>query len=316
MPGTSARRAFLQRLGLVPAAILTKLSSAAARPQHQVFRSNVELITTAVTVVGADGRLVATLEKDDFELFDDGVEVSIAQFTKERVAVSVALLLDASDSMFGQRMVDARAALTRFVDELLDPGDEAELLLFNHAARLVTRWTPDRTLINGQLHAVQPSGGTAAFDAIAAALPTFDTRHHPRGAIVLISDGADTASDISIPNLQTLVGPSDVFVYAIAIQSSNARFADQGNPYALQDVTSRSGGYTEIVGSAADIGPATARIAEELNHQYMLGFSPAGRPDGKYHTIRVRVKGDGYRVRSRRGYLATPKRSDEAGGRG
>lgn len=310
MTALPARRAFLRRIGLASAGLLASRASAGAQPEPQVFRSNVEIVTTAVSVVGADGRLVTTLEKDDFAIYDDGVEVPIAVFTKDRVPVSVALVLDASDSMFGQRMLDARTALMHFAEELLAPTDETELLVFNHEPRLTTLWSADRARIGVQLASVKPSGGTAAFDAIATALPTFDSRNHPRAAIVLISDGADNSSDISIPNLQTLVLPSDVFVYAIAVQSSNARISDRGNPHALQDVTSRSGGYTEVVGSTEDIGPATARIADELNHQYMIGFSPARRPDGRYHTIRVRAKGDGYRVRSRRGYIATPRRSD------
>ncbi len=303
------RRVFLRQIGLASAGLLVSRASAFARQDRQIFRSDVELVTTAVSVVAADGRLVTTLEKNDFEIFDDGVPQTIATFTKERVPVSVALVLDSSDSMFGQRFTDARTALSHFVEELLAPTDEAELFVFNHETRLTAQWTAQRARISEQLERVQPSGGTAVFDAIATALPTFDSRNHPRAAIVLVSDGADTASDVSIANLQAMVLPTDVFVYAIAIQSSNRRIADIGNPYALQDVTSRSGGYTEMVASAADVGPATVRIAEELNQQYMLGFSPARRPDGKYHTLRVRVKGDGYRVRSRRGYIAGSKRS-------
>lgn len=310
MSASRARRRFLQQFGLASASLIFhRPALLQAQPAGQVFRSDVELVTTAVTVNGEDGRLVSTLEKGDFEVFDDGVEQTIAQFTKERVPVSVALVLDGSDSMFGQRMHDARAALAEFIEHLLAPTDEAELFVFNHEARLTAQWTTERTRISTQLDAVRPSGGTAVFDALASAIPTFDARNHPRGAIVLVSDGADTASDITIPNLQTMVGPSDVFIYAIAIQSPNARISDQGNPYALQDVTSRTGGYTEVVASADDVGPATARIAEELNNQYMLGFHPTRRPDGKYHTIRVRVKSDGYRVRSRRGYISGGRKS-------
>lgn len=303
MSAPSARRTFLRQLGLASAGVLTARTALTSQPNRQVFRSDVELVTTAVSVVGADGRLVTSLEKHDFEIFDDGVPQTVATFTKERVPVSVALVLDGSDSMTGQRMLDARAALATFVEDLLAPTDEAELLIFNHETRLTTLWSAQRARIIEQLARVQPSGGTAVFDAIATTLPTFEARTHPRAAIVLISDGADTASDVSIANLQAMVLPTDVFVYAIAVQTSNRRIADQGNPYALQDVTSRSGGYTELVANSSDIGPATERIAEELNKQYMLGFSPTRRPDGKYHTIRVRVKGDGYRVRSRRGYI-------------
>jgi hypothetical protein len=72
-------------------------------------------------------------------------------------------------------------------------------------------------------------------------------------------------------------------------------------------MTDDSGGRTEVVTSASDLGGATARIAEELNRQYVLGFTPRTGPDGRYHSLRVRVKAGSYRVRARRGYMALRK---------
>jgi len=80
------------------------------------FRAASELVTTAVTVRDADGRLITTLEKADFIVEEDGVAQPITQFTKDRVPVSLSLTLDISDSMRGQRMADARGALAHFLD--------------------------------------------------------------------------------------------------------------------------------------------------------------------------------------------------------
>jgi VWFA-related protein len=79
------------------------------------------------------------------------------------------------------------------------------------------------------------------------------------------------------------------------------------NPQALRELTDQSGGRTEVVRSTDDLVDATARIAEELNNQYLLGYSSSHRADGKYHSIRVRVRGEGYRVRARNGYIARPR---------
>ena len=68
------------------------------------------------------------------------------------------------------------------------------------------------------------------------------------------------------------------------------RTSTRVNPDALRDITGPSGGYTEVVRSAADLGPATARIADELNKQYTLGYTPARPPDGTWRAIRVRAK--------------------------
>ena len=265
------------------------------------FRAASELVTTAVTVRDAEGRLVKTLEHKDFIIEEDGVAQPITQFTKERVPVSLSLALDISDSMRGQRMSDARGALAHFLDTLLAIEDEASLIGFNHEARLFGAWTLDKAGMRVRLDEIKPSGGTAMYDAVDVSLPLFESRQHPRAAIVLVSDGADTASDTTPTQLKQKLNRSDVFLYAVGIDSLDARNSTRINPYTLQELTSQGGGYTEIIRSTAELGPATERIAEELNHQYMVGYTPIKRADGKYHTIRVKTTNDTYRVRARRG---------------
>ncbi len=267
------------------------------------FRSASELVTTAVTVRDAEGRLVTNLEQKDFIVEEDGVAQPIAQFTKERVPISLSLTLDISDSMRGQRFVDARTALAHFLDALLARDDEAALVGFNHEARLYGAWTTERGGLRSRIDDIKPSGGTALYDAIDVSVPLFDSRQHPRSAILLVSDGADTASDATPTQLKQKLNRSDIFLYAIGIDSRDARNSTRINPFTLQELTSQSGGYTEIIRSTSELGPATERIAEELNNQYMLGYSPLKRGDGRYHTIRVRVTNESYRVRARRGVV-------------
>ncbi|MEP6782813.1 MAG: VWA domain-containing protein [Acidobacteriota bacterium] len=267
------------------------------------FRSTSELVTTAVTVRDAAGRLVTTLEQKDFNVEEDGVQQPIVQFTKERVPISISLTLDISDSMRGQRIADARGALDNFLDNLLTPEDEASLIGFNHDARMIAAWTTERAPLRARLDAIIPSGGTAMYDAIQAALPQFEFREHPRAAILLVSDGKDTASDMTPTRLKQTLVRSDVFLYAIGIDSLDARNSTRINPYTLQELTSQGGGYTEIIKSTSDLGPATERIADELNHQYMIGYVPTTRGDGKYHSVRVRVSDETLKVRARRGVV-------------
>src|SRR5215210_4549900 len=86
----------------------------------QSFRSRIDVIQVTVSVTDANGRLMTGLTKDDFQVWEDGEEQEITQFTDQRVPVSLGVLLDASDSMRGQAIVDARTALDRFVGELLE----------------------------------------------------------------------------------------------------------------------------------------------------------------------------------------------------
>ena len=267
------------------------------------FRAASELVTTAVTVRDADGRLITNLERTDFIVEEDGVPQPITQFTRDRVPVSLSLALDISDSMRGQRMADARGALANFLDQLLAIEDEASLLGFNHETRMFGQWTTERSGMRAKLDGIRPTGGTALYDAIDAALPLFESRQHPRAALLLVSDGADTASDMTPTELKQKLVRSDVFLYAIGINSLDAKNSTRINPYTLNELTSQGGGYTEIIGSAAELGPATERIADELNHQYMIGYTPMARGDGKYHSVRVRVTNKAYTVRARRGVV-------------
>jgi len=270
------------------------------------FRSAVQTVLVTVTVVDGNGRLITGLGKNDFDVYEDGQRQPVTQFSDQRVPVSLGVLLDASDSMRGQPIVDARSALDRFVGDLLDPGDEAFVASFNHLPRIVAPWTQPPATLRSRLDALRPTGGTAIYDALVASAPLFERRMHTRSALIVISDGADTASDRTLQQARDVIRRTDPFVYAIAIDSADARASTQVNPEALRNITGPSGGYTELVRQPADLAPATERIAYELNHQYTIGYTPQRPPDGSWRMIRVRIKDQPYFARARRGYFSDP----------
>jgi Ca-activated chloride channel family protein len=299
---------------IVALAVLTAASSTPAQVVRsgQIVRSRVDIVMVTATVLDAEGRLVTGLTRDAFEVFEDGERQTITQFTNERVPVGLGLLLDTSDSMFGQRIVDARKVVERFLFELLDESDESFVLAFNHYPHILSRWNSTPEEVRLALAQLRPSGGTAIYDAVIGALPMIARRTRERAAVVLISDGADTASDASVGEVRKSLLRSDAFVYAIAIdsprrQAINARV----NETALGEITGQSGGRTEIVRDMDELQAATARIAEELNSQYVLAYASPHATDGKFHSIRVRVALPGHRVRARNGYVgATRVKSD------
>lgn len=288
---------------IVVTATLCGLATLVVLAQAPPFRARIDIVEVTVTVTDGNGRLITGLSKEDFQVFEDGVEQTITQFTDQRVPVSLGVLLDASDSMRGQPIVDASAAVERFVD-LLVPDDEVFVATFNHRARLAARWTTPPSAVRHSLEGLKPSGGTAIYDAVADTSRLFDRRRHVRAATIVISDGADTASDRSLYQAIDVVRRSDAFVYALAIDSPGGRPSTRVNPDTLREITGLTGGYTEVVRSAADLGPATARIADELNKQYMLGYSSTRPPDGAWRPLRVRVRHGDYLARARRGYFA------------
>ena len=291
-------------------AVLTSVGLLAQSSQplrdQRLFRSGIELTSISATVTDRDGRLIPDVARDAFEVYEDGQLQTITQFSHERVPVGLGVLIDISDSMFGKRIEDARASVDRFLFDLLDPQDEFFLLAFNHKPRGLTPWTRERNDVRRALDGLRPNGGTAIYDAIFEALPVLDRRTRERAALLIISDGADTASNATLRDVRSALLRSDVFVYAIAIDSADAKAINaRVNVDALRDITNQSGGRTEVVRNSADLADATARIADELNSQYLIGYTSPKGADGAYHSIRVRIAGTDYRVRARNGYVAT-----------
>lgn len=273
--------------------------------RRQLFRTGVDVTSVTVTVLDDNGTLVRGLDRERFEVLEDGQPQAVTQFVSDRVPVSLGVVLDTSDSMFGERIREARAALDRFLFELLDVNDEFSVFVFNHAPRLLTGWTADPAVVHSALDGLRPSGATAAYDAVLAALPLFESRHRQRAALLIISDGADTASDASVRDVRSALLRSDAFVYAVAIDASAKQAINSRvSPDTLRELTDPSGGRTVVVRSYEDLRQATTTIAEELSSQYLLGYTSSHGADGKYHSIRVRVRGGDYRVRARNGYVA------------
>jgi Ca-activated chloride channel homolog len=174
---------------------------------------------------------------------------------------------------------------------------------------VLTPWTRSQDLVREGLAGLRPFGATGIYDAVISALPLMERRSRERGALLIISDGEDTASDTTMHELRSALLRSDSFSYAIGIDPPARRAINIGvNLSALAEITSGSGGRTEVVHDTADLNDATARIADELNKQYLLGYSSSRAQDGRYHSIRVHAVDPSYRVRARNGYVASRTR--------
>lgn len=316
------------------------------------FKSGVELINVTATVSDASGRFVSGLRQDDFTVYEDDQPVQVTHFSSERVPVSLGIALDTSGSMAGEKIDAARGALTRFVDQLSDPDDEVFLYRFSNYPVLVQGWTRNHSRVLTALDRLTPNGGTAMYDAVSEAIPLAQQGQNRKKALVVISDGNDTASRTDIRALKQQIRESEVLVYAVGIDGEaeptfrrapappprvpmpipfpfpprrggrgfpqirfpggsnggwqrGTGFDDRVNVAALRDITDDSGGRTEVVRDARDLDPATSSIADELSKQYYLGYPSTGKKDGRWHSIKVEIKNHTYRVRARRGYVAS-----------
>ena len=326
-----------------PFFLLAAVAPLAAQSQEGFsFRSGVELINVTATVTDGDGRFVSGLRKEDFSIAEDGEPQAITHFSNERVPVSLGIVLDASGSMTPDKMSAARSAIDRFIYDLLGPDDELFFMEFANRPDLVQEWTTDRRAISRAVARVTPAGGTSMYDAIADAVPLAGIGRHSKKAILVISDGNDTNSRLSVGELRYLIRESEVLVYALGVDGTAIAtrqpmiqlpfplpFPIPGQPRrrlppivgggggrvrtggervnadALRQITDDTGGRTEIVRGFGDLDGATARIADELSKQYYLGYASTGKKDGRWHTIRVDVKDRRLAVRARRGYIAS-----------
>ena len=321
-----------------PVVVVAALASLHGQDDPFRFKSGVELINVTATVSDSNGRFVSGLTKEDFVVFEDSERQTVTHFSAERVPVSLGVVLDTSGSMAGEKMDAAREALRRFVYDLLGPTDEMFLYRFDSQPILVQGWTEDRARLMRGLGSVRPTGGTALYDAVAEAVPLAGQGSRRKKALVVISDGNDTNSELEVDELQQLIRESEVMVYAIGIGSAASPVVTRRpqpriqlpggiqlpwppapsqppprsrggaearvNERALRMITDDTGGRTEIIAGARNLDQATAGIASELSQQYFLGYVSTRPKDGRWHTITVQVKNRSYQVRARRGFVA------------
>ena len=201
----------------------------AALAQDARFRSSVEIVNIAATVSDAYGRFVPGLQREDFSIYEDDVPQAIESFSTERFPVSLGVALDTSGSMAGPKLDAAHAALDRFLERLLDPGDEIFLYRFSDYPQLLQGWTTDRALLAGALDHAKADGGTALYDTVADAVPLAAQGSNRKKALVLISDGNDTSSNTPLVDVRRLIRESEVLVYAIGIDSGKGPAPDSSS---------------------------------------------------------------------------------------
>ena len=203
-------------------------------PQSFKFRTGIELINVNATVTDQSGRFVSGLNKDDFRLFDDEQLQAVTHFNAERVPVSLGIVLDTSGSMDGDKIVAARQALDRFLNQLNDPNDEVFLYRFDNTPELVEGWTRDKRRISESLVRILPKGSTALYDAVTDAVRLAQQGRNRKKAVVILSDGNDTSSHTDVFAVKQLIRETEVLVYAIGIDAQATMGPYVRNPPLLQ----------------------------------------------------------------------------------
>ena len=273
-----------------------------------VVKVGVDLVLVPVTVTDQRGRLVLGLEKDSFNVFDQGKQEVIRHLSSEDAPISVGIILDASGSMYG-KMDRSREAVLQFLRSS-NPEDEFFLVAFNDRPQLLVDFTTYADEIQDEIVKVRPDGGTALLDALYLGLDRMKKARNERKILLVISDGGDNHSRYTAKEVWPVLREADVQIYAMGIFDEAPRTqAERVGPDLLAFATGITGGRTFAIRNLKKVGDAAAELSIELRNQYLLAYRPDNLAhDGMWHKLTVQVTPPQHlpqlRVYAKAGYYA------------
>ncbi len=282
----------------VSAVALCVLFSASMTPQDTQpatgfnLRVDTTLVQIPVAVTDSLNRFVLGLQKEDFHLFEDSVEQTVAHFSGEDAPLSVGLVFDESGSM-DFKLRTSQAAVAQFL-KTMNSDDEAFLVEFSDTAKLSVEFTAKTGEIQDALKNAKPGGLTAMLDGINLALHEMKKAKNSRKAIVIVSDGGDNHSQYTASQIESLVREADVQIYAMGVFEPSLPIGlsaeEVSGPKLLSEISTQTGGRAFSAALMSDLPSVAARIAVELRNQYVLGYYPKNQTrDGKYRHVEVKL---------------------------
>lgn len=285
-------------LSLLTAAVVA--TSAAQESSVAIFKSSVEQVAVAALVRDTRGKLVMDLKPSDFELFDDGHRRKLTNVWSEPSPASVAILMDASGSM-ASKLPRAREMANALVAGLQPGTDEVAFYSFDTSLHEIREFSKTFAASEGAWHGTKAYGATSLWDAIAETAQKISDRQRRR-ALVVITDGVDSASTLKPSDVSAIASSLDVPVYIVVVTFAAGEGASEGpirGPMA--DLAAWTGGDSMTVYDAPSVLMATSQMLAELHHQYIVAFEP-GRTPG-WHALVLRARKPGLFVRARSGYM-------------
>ena len=281
------------------------------------FRSNVDIVALNVVVTDSDQKYVSGLRPSDFAVFEDGIQQEVSFFGASDVPLDLAILLDTSASMTGKMQLVQQAAIG-FVSTLR-AGDRAIIVDIKDATKIMYPLGDDIEAAKKAILMTSPRGGTALYNGTYLTLKEMVKERRAnsevrRQALVVLSDGDDTASLVTYDDLMDLAKQSGIAIYTITMRSKYlvSQAASRGHSYFSQSefgmkaLAQETGARSYFPADLSELSGVYASIAQELATQYAIGYSSKNpRMDGSYRRVIVRVADKpGIRTRTRAGYTA------------
>jgi Ca-activated chloride channel family protein len=279
---------------------------------------NVDRVNVLFTVANRKGKLITNLGRSDFSVFEDDQIQNISNFSTEtNLPLNIAFLIDSSGSVRDKLRFEQQAASKFFCSELRAGKDKALVMSFDTAVTLLQDHTDDPALLTEALRKIIPGGSTSLYDAVFQAAAYRLAEQSGKRVIILVSDGLDNSSHISLAKTLEAAQKNDVIIYAIStngIDDSDPRDQKIGDAV-LNRLAKETGGSALCPTRIQDLTRSFSRIAEELRSQYSLAYGPSNTiRDGAYRHIRIVPSRKEYRIRSRAGYYARDFGKSRSGG--
>jgi Ca-activated chloride channel family protein len=273
----------------------------------------VDLVNVNATVRDQSGRYLSGLTQDNFTILENGIEQKLSFFNHDaQTNLSVGVLVDTSGSM--RHKLQQALQTVRVVSLALRPQDEMFLVTFNDDVEVRQKFTKNPEEVQRALRGIRSGGETSVYDAIQVAIQEMKNARNGKRILLLVSDGFDTRSKLTMDQALEHLKRSQLQLYAIGIDDDDNDPLVLRQPryhvylYMLGEMTGASGGQTfrMYTGRNYALDSIAALILEELHEQYTLGYYPATPKDGSWRTIQIKVDRPGSAVRTRSGYYAVP----------
>ena len=261
----------------------------------QTIKVQTRLVNVALNAVDAQGAPVGGLQREDFEVSEDGKPQKIAVFERESATpLSIVLAIDASESVLRNEGLEKSAA-KHFVKALVREQDEIDLMDFSDTVREIVPFTNQAKRIDAGLNSLQHGDATALYDAIYLAgqrLQSTSGANGRRRVIVLITDGTDTTKGSRYEQALEQAQRAGAMVYSLIVVTVYADAGrNTGGEHALIQMAEDTGGKYYYVEDPKDLEPALRRVSDDLRTQYLVGYyAPPREGDGSFRRIKIRMK--------------------------
>ncbi len=270
-----------------------------------IFKTEVDEVALHATVVDANNRLVTDLQRNDFQVFEDGQPQKITSFRREDIPVAMGIVIDNSGSMRDKRPSVNAAAIN--LVKASNPQDKVFVVNFNEEYFLDQDYTASIPKLEDALQRIEARGGTALYDAtVASADHLKKSGPLEKRVLLVVTDGEDNASRETLEQaIRRLQGQNGPTVYTIGLLGDeHSRRAKR----ALREMAEETGGEAFFPKDLSEVNAITTQIAHDIRNQYTIVYKPSKpQSEGGYRTVKVEANAKGHKhlqVRTRTGYYA------------